>query len=552
MEGSLINTLMSPISNVCVIMVMAYLVSHSNFYSEILDGKRTFKNQLLLLLTFSLFSLYAATAGGIVNVRVLGPMLAGLVGGPVIGVGAAVVSSVHRFYDLRFGLPEITYSAILATFLAGLAGGLVNKWKHGQLPAVWTTALFAAGFELFHMALTLVVAKPTPEVVETVRRFAPSMTISHAVGAALFVYLAQNLVTARNARLANEKMQRELQKSEERFATAFNLNPTPMTIRRVKDNHFIAVNDSFLVSYECAREDIIEKRMEELPFYLENYNDFLQLLQENKSVRNFETRVFTKSGKVRDCLLFADIVNIGSEPHVLAAFVDITEKKRLEEEVLRLDRLNMVGQMAANVAHEIRNPLTSVRGNLQMIGMKEEDRSKKERYDMMVEELDRTNAIISEYLLMAKDKVPNREDCSLNNIIKTLCPLLETNAAAANSVIKLTLENIPQLSLDKNEIRQLLLNLISNGLEAMPAGGEIAIHTFLDDDKAVLRISDQGCGIPREIMENLGTPFLTTKSDGTGLGLPMCYRIANRHNATIDVETSPQGTIFSIIFPVAA
>lgn len=543
---------MSPISNVCVVMVMAYLVSHSNFYSEILDGKRTFKNQFLLLLTFSLFSLYAATAGGIANVRVLGPMLAGLVGGPIIGVGTAVISSVHRFYDLRFGLPEITYSAILATFLAGLAGGLVNKWKHGQLPTVWTTALFAASFEMFVMALTLVVAKSTPAVVETVRRFALSMTISHAVGAALYVYLAQNLVTARNARLANEKMQRELQKSEERFATAFNLNPTPMTIRRVKDNHFIAVNDSFLVSYDCQREDIIEKKMEELPFYLENYNIFLQLLQEKKSVRNFETHVCTKSGKVRNCLLFADIVNIGSEPHVLGAFVDITEKKRLEEEVLRLDRLNMVGQMAANVAHEIRNPLTSVRGTLQMMGMKEEDCIKKERYALMVEELDRTNAIISDYLLMAKDKVPNRENCSLNNIINTLYPLLETNASASNSVIKLALENIPKLSLDKNEIRQLLLNLITNGLEAMPAGGEIAIHTFFDGDKAVLAISDQGCGIPQQILENLGTPFLTTKSAGTGLGLPTCYRIANRHNATIDIETSSQGTTISIKFSVAA
>lgn len=550
MKGNMISTIMSPISNVCVIMVMAYLVSHSKFYSEILDGNRTFKNQFLLLLTFSLFSLYAATAGGIANVRILGPILAGLVGGPIIGMGAAVISSAHRFYDLRFGLPEITYSAIIATLLAGLAGGLVNKWKKGQLPGVLATALFAASFETFHMALTVVMGQASPVIIKIVKKFAASMAISHAIGAALFVYLMQNLVSARKVRLEKEKMQGELQKSEERFATAFNLNPNPMTIRRVKDNHFIAVNDSFLRTYECIREDILEKTIEELPFYLDNHNDLLRLLQEKVSVRDFETHVCTKSGKVWDCLVFADMVNIGGEPHVLSAFIDITAKKRLEEEVLRLDRLNMVGQMAANVAHEIRNPLTSVRGFLQMMSMRDKNHVRKERYAIMIEELDRTNAIISEYILLAKDKVSNRENCCLNNIINALYPLLQTNAAAANSVISLSLKNIPEMLLDKNEIGQLLFNLVTNGLDAMPDGGEIAIHTFLDGDKTILAVSDQGSGIPQRIMENLGTPFLTTKGEGIGLGLPICYRIANRHDALIDVETDSQGTTVSIKFPV--
>lgn len=423
MNSTLAESIVSLINNVCVITVMAYAVSHSKYYLEWLDGKRNLKNKLFLAIIFGLFSLYAAAAGGIANVRVLGPMLGGLIGGPLVGIGASFFGGIYRFLDLRYaGASEMALSALLATFLAGLSGGLIYRWQKGQLPGLWTTAIFAIVFEAFHMSLTIVMGYQDEIVITTVKNVGFLMTISHTIGATLFVFITKNIMNSR----------------------------------------------------------------------------------------------------------------------------------KLEKEILRLDRLNMVGQMAANVAHEIRNPLTSVRGYLQRMQMKNNFCVSKEHCDLMLEELDRTNLIISEYLVLAKEKISHRKNCSLNNVINALYPLLYTNAIAVSSSITLLLEDIPTLYLDEHEVRQLLLNLVNNGLDAMPAGGEIVIRTFQNQNKVVLSVSDQGSGISPKLMEKLGTPFLTTKTEGTGLGLPICYRIAFRHNASIEAETSSKGTIFTVNFSITA
>jgi two-component system sporulation sensor kinase C len=227
---------------------------------------------------------------------------------------------------------------------------------------------------------------------------------------------------------------------------------------------------------------------------------------------------------------------------------DVTARDNLEQVAARADRMNLVGEMAANVAHEIRNPLTTVRGYLQMMVNKDEFSNYKNRFGLMMEELDRTNTIISEYLLLAKDKRAELKNCSLNTIIDKLFPLIQADAAASNVLVKLDLKEISTLYLDENEIRQLLLNLVRNGVEAMPVGGKLTICTGLEQDKIVLSVKDQGTGLPAHVLENLGTPFLTTKGTGTGLGLPICYRIANRHNADITVKTDNQGTTFFVSF----
>ena len=230
---------------------------------------------------------------------------------------------------------------------------------------------------------------------------------------------------------------------------------------------------------------------------------------------------------------------------------DVTSRKSLEQIALRVDRLNTVGEMAASVAHEIRNPMTTVRGYLQLLMNKKDFSHYQDRFALMIEELDRTNTIIREYLYLAKDKRSDLKSCCLNSIIELLLPLIQADAIASAVAITHDLAEIPKLYLDENEIRQLLLNLVRNGLEAMPSGGSLNIRTFIDKDRVVLSVSDQGSGIPENILNNLGKPFLTTKDNGTGLGLPMCYRIAHRHQADIQVETSGQGTTFFVRFSLS-
>lgn len=222
---------------------------------------------------------------------------------------------------------------------------------------------------------------------------------------------------------------------------------------------------------------------------------------------------------------------------------DITTRKNLEK-----IPLNVVGSMAATVAHEIRNPMTTVRGYLQVMDRREKHQTDKEIFKLMIAEIDSANDIIRKYLSLSREKRANLERSSLNTIIEALFPLILAEANSSKVYVSLNLSAIPELLLDENEIHQLLLNLVRNGIEAMPDGGNLTIHTFSEDSKVVLSVSDQGSGIPSDILDNLGTPFITTKDTGIGLGLPLCYQIAHRHNAQIRISTHHEGTTFFIYF----
>ena len=222
----------------------------------------------------------------------------------------------------------------------------------------------------------------------------------------------------------------------------------------------------------------------------------------------------------------------------------------LNTELLRLDRLNTIGEMAAGIGHEVRNPMTTVRGYLQMFQRKGDFTKYHEHLQTMIEELDRANSIITEFLSLAKDRTIEMTQGNLNETVNTLFPLLQADAFRRGHNIEIATTAIPTIQFDQKEIRQLILNLTRNGLEAMKAGGKLTIRTYREEGRVILAVSDTGPGIPPEIKAKLGTPFFTTKESGTGLGLPVCYRIAQRHNAIIDINTSSQGTTFYVKFPV--
>lgn len=233
-----------------------------------------------------------------------------------------------------------------------------------------------------------------------------------------------------------------------------------------------------------------------------------------------------------------------------SVIADISERKQLENEMLRMDRVNLIGQMAAGIAHEIRNPMTTVRGFLQTFMRRPGYANIRPQLDLMVTELDRANAIITEYLALARNKPIDLSPHSLNDIVTSLVPLLESDALLQGKWLDAELaDDLPQVWLDVQEMRQLILNLVRNGLEAMMSGGRLTIGTTIEGDRVVLFVRDQGMGIPVEVLAKLGTPFLTTKDKGTGLGLPICYSIAHRHNARIEFETGESGTTFRVKFP---
>jgi len=226
----------------------------------------------------------------------------------------------------------------------------------------------------------------------------------------------------------------------------------------------------------------------------------------------------------------------------------ISDREKIEEQMIRFDQLHTVAEMAASMAHEVRSPMTTVRGLLQLLGDKEECRPYKDYFDLMIEELDGANAMISEYLSLTKIKPEDLSMQNLNNIIKTMYPLLNAEAVKREQEIILDLDDIPDSCLAMNEIRRLIINLVRNGLEAMESGKQLSIITRSEDGKVILSIVDQGHGIPADIKLEVGTPFFTTKEHGTGLGLSVCYQIAAHHGASIDYESDQNGTSFSVSF----
>jgi signal transduction histidine kinase len=277
-------------------------------------------------------------------------------------------------------------------------------------------------------------------------------------------------------------------------------------------------------------------------------------IQMNPLVASFESRIFIIGTMYMSGWFVGGLMEIEAQhrkqlkENMLSLEEEMARREQMEKEMARLDRLNLIGEMAAGFGHEIRNPMTTVRGFLQIIGKKEKHVQEKEYFDLMIKEMDRANSIITEFLSLAKNKAVNIREQSLNSIIESFYPLLQADALNAEKNIQKQLGEIPQLLLDEKEICQLILNLVRNGFEAMPTGGKLIIRTMMDGGEAVLAVQDEGTGIAAEVLGKMGTPFFTTKDQGTGLGLAVCYSIAARHKARIDLETTPAGTTFYVRF----
>ncbi|WP_051318247.1 ATP-binding protein [Cohnella thermotolerans] len=228
---------------------------------------------------------------------------------------------------------------------------------------------------------------------------------------------------------------------------------------------------------------------------------------------------------------------------------DITEQQRLKDEVDKMERLSLVGQMAASITHEIRNPMAVIRGFVQLLN----ERSPKEQqsyFHIILQELDRANAIINDFLSLAQNRIVEKSESDLHSVLEDLLPLLRADANMRGQMIELRLcDRVDPLELNVKEIKQLILNLARNGMEAMDDKGVLRLETLNLADTVQLKVIDSGVGIPPEKLERLFEPFYTTKANGNGLGLALCLSIVERHNGKIHVESKlGQGTTFVVSF----
>lgn len=343
-------------------------------------------------------------------------------------------------------------------------------------------------------------------------------------------------------------------KQEEiKFHKAFNGSPNLIAIISMIRDRYVEVNRMFTETTGYDIKHIVNRSLDECVLAHNRSTLFRikRMVQAYGSIRNQEFSFLNRLGQERQGLLSAELFTYRGEPCMMTTITDITERKEIEMEMSRLGQLNLVGEIAASFGHEVRNPMTTVRGFLQLLAEKEEYSSDKEYFTLMIEELDRANAIISEFLSLAKDKRADKTPQNLNHIIENVFPLISADAIAQEKYLKLDLHPIPNLMLDQKEVRQLLLNLVRNGIEAMSPGGTVTIGTRSENELVVLSVRDEGQGIDNLILDKIATPFFTTKDQGTGLGLSVCHSIAVRHDAVVEVQTSDNtGTTICVKFRV--
>ncbi|TMV43118.1 PAS domain S-box protein [Paenibacillus mesophilus] len=248
--------------------------------------------------------------------------------------------------------------------------------------------------------------------------------------------------------------------------------------------------------------------------------------------------------------LFAD--ESGSRlSSVIITFVDITERKNAMDLLQKLEKLRVIGQLAAGVAHEIRNPLTTIRGFLQLHRGRFDNPG---TVELMLSELDRINMIISEFLVLAKPQATRFQLTDLRDTMRRVITFMESETILTNVGFELyTDPDLPPVRCEENQIKQVFINIIKNAQESMPSGGTIrADLNRSGQDKVVIRITDQGCGISDDQMSRLGEPFYTTKDTGTGLGLMISYKIVENHGGSLRIKSNPgSGTSVVIELPAA-
>ncbi len=245
----------------------------------------------------------------------------------------------------------------------------------------------------------------------------------------------------------------------------------------------------------------------------------------------------------------------GNQLGTVLLFRDLSDVKALQEQIKRAERLASVGRLAAGVAHEIRNPLSALKGFLQYFQRKLSLQDQDKTYlTVMMNEVDRLNSVISNLLDFARPKEPVLEPCDIANLIQHVLTLIETDLQAKQIDVSLDITGeLPQIRLDRDQITQVLLNILLNAIQAMELEGQIHIeaHVRSDANQLELFITDTGKGIASDDLPKIFDPFFSTKKQGAGLGLAIAYTIIENHHGEITVESEEgKSSTFRIHLPI--
>ena len=284
----------------------------------------------------------------------------------------------------------------------------------------------------------------------------------------------------------------------------------------------------------------------ELGILVERFNnmtDKLSVLFERLSATSEEFG--TGNGKVAPIHRFEDA--IGEMEQIL-------QKSKVQRELQRAEKMNAIGQLAASVAHEIRNPMTVVKGFLQIFLAKEQMSDEERMYiRLMIEEMNRAETIINDYLSLAKPDIEHLEMVDASELASKVMDLMNSYAMMSKNIkLETVLHKGVHIKCNPSELKQVLINIVKNGIEAMRDGGNLSIYIYKEKGYGVIEIGDTGIGMSDVELERLGTAFYSLKEKGTGMGMMVCYQIIERMKGKIEVKSQAgRGTTFKIYVPLA-
>ena len=284
-----------------------------------------------------------------------------------------------------------------------------------------------------------------------------------------------------------------------------------------------------------------------------------KILAESGISRRFEGEILKRGNTARPCFLGATISPLsngeGETVGVIGIFQDLTQLKMMEEEIFQKRRLALMGEMAARMAHEIRNPLASLSGAIQLLQKEPSLLAENRRLmEIALGETDRLNAIITDFLLYARPNPLRKMWVSLNALLGESVEFIKKSESEATQVLLKMSDPLLEIFVDPDQIKQVFWNLAINAFSAMPQGGVLTLTTQNGKDKngkevMLFTFHDTGTGISKENLPKIFDPFFTTKSSGSGLGLSIVQRIIQQHDGTIEVASSSAGTTINIAIP---
>ena len=346
------------------------------------------------------------------------------------------------------------------------------------------------------------------------------------------------------------EMEQKLRESEKHFREIFEgLNVGLLLWRNNEINDINKVGSNILFH---SKETLLKRGMQQLwSETVENHEDVEKMLKKLEKQSHVEETILFKflNGMTK-------YIQFSTKKHVvndlnLTIFEDVTDRLEMQEQLRKSDTLSVVGELAAGIAHEIRNPMTALKGFIQLLqGSVEGDFSN--YFTIITSELKRIDTIITEFLVLAKPQVIRYEEKDINVIVQETVDLLNAESTLYNVLLDTDFfTDSLYLYCEPNQLKQVLINILKNALESMSNGGNIRIKTDLVDEEYVkVSITDQGVGIPKEKLKKLGEPFYTTKDRGTGLGLMISFKIIEEHKGWIEVESEVGvGTVFSVYLP---